>query len=54
MIGDDVVVTILQVREGPVRPVRIGFDAPESVTIFREEVYQRIVAAKGIQGSGAQ
>jgi carbon storage regulator len=42
MIGADVVVTILEIR-GDV--VRVGIDAPRSVTVHREEVYQELEAA---------
>ena len=35
MIGDDVVVTVLSVRNGQ---VRIGIEAPRSVSIRREEL----------------
>jgi len=36
MIGDDIVVTILQVDGGK---VRVGIRAPGDVTILREELY---------------
>jgi carbon storage regulator len=42
VIGDDVVVTVLEVR-GDV--VRIGVDAPRSVRVHREEVYRELQAA---------
>ncbi|GAA3335681.1 hypothetical protein GCM10020358_04920 [Amorphoplanes nipponensis] len=42
MIGDDVVVTVLEAR-GDV--VRIGINAPRSVQVHREEVYQELQAA---------
>jgi carbon storage regulator len=41
MIGDDVVVTILEIR-GDI--VRVGIDAPSSVTVHREEVYRELRA----------
>jgi carbon storage regulator len=41
MIGDDVVVTVLETR-GDV--VRIGINAPRSVQVHREEVYQELRA----------
>ncbi|MEU8229693.1 carbon storage regulator CsrA [Actinoplanes sp. NPDC048967] len=41
MIGDDVVVTVLETR-GDV--VRIGINAPRSVQVHREEVYQELQA----------
>ncbi|MFC4062579.1 carbon storage regulator CsrA [Planomonospora corallina] len=42
MIGDDVVVTVLDVR-GDV--VRIGIRAPRSVPVHREEVFRELQAA---------
>lgn len=39
VIGDDVVVTVLEVR-GDV--VRVGIDAPRSVRVHREEVYREL------------
>ncbi|WP_299036236.1 carbon storage regulator CsrA [uncultured Pseudokineococcus sp.] len=42
VIGDDVVVTVVEVR-GEV--VRLGVDAPRSVQVHREEVYRAVVEA---------
>jgi carbon storage regulator len=42
MIGDDVVVTVLETR-GDV--VRIGINAPRSIQVHREEVYRELQAA---------
>ena len=42
MIGDDVVVTVLETR-GDV--VRIGIKAPRSIQVHREEVYLELQAA---------
>ena len=42
MIGDDVVVTVLDVR-GDV--VRVGIKAPRHVQVHREEVYQELQKA---------
>jgi len=39
VIGDDVKVTILGVRGNQ---VRLGIDAPKSVSVHREEIYERI------------
>ena len=38
-IGDDIKITILDIRGGQ---VRIGITAPEAIKVHREEVYQRI------------
>ncbi|MGN6331585.1 MAG: carbon storage regulator CsrA [Motilibacteraceae bacterium] len=42
VVGDDVVVTVLEVRSDV---VRIGIDAPRSVRVHREEVYRELQAA---------
>lgn len=39
IIGDDVVVTVLEVRGDQ---VRIGITAPRNVTVHREEVYKQL------------
>ncbi|SDY80699.1 carbon storage regulator, CsrA [Micromonospora pattaloongensis] len=42
MIGDDVVVTVLEVR-GDV--IRLGIRAPRDIQVHREEVYRELQAA---------
>lgn len=42
VIGDDVTVTVLEVR-GDV--VRVGIDAPRSIRVHREEVHRELQAA---------
>ena len=42
MVGDDVVITVLDVR-GDV--VRLGIKAPRSIQVHREEVYQELQRA---------
>ena len=37
-IGDDIKITVLDIRGGQ---VRIGITAPQDIKIHREEVYQR-------------
>jgi carbon storage regulator len=39
MIGDDIIVSIIEVRNDQ---VRIGIDAPKNVKVFRQEVYDAI------------
>ena len=54
MIGDDIVVTVLDVRGDQ---VRIGIKAPRSVDVHREEVYlalQRDAAREASATSGEE
>ena len=40
VIGDDVTITIVEMKGGN---VRIGIDAPRSKKIYRQEIFDRIV-----------
>ncbi len=40
IIGDDVTITIVELKGGN---VRIGIDAPRDKRIYRQEIYNRIV-----------
>lgn len=42
MIGDEIVVTVLEIRGDQ---VRIGIDAPKSVAVHREEVFRELEEA---------
>lgn len=42
-IGDEVTVTILGVKGNQ---VRLGIDAPKTVAVHREEIYQQIKTAR--------
>ncbi|MFP4444995.1 MAG: carbon storage regulator CsrA [Desulfosudaceae bacterium] len=48
-VGKDIVVTVIQIDKGS---VKLGFEAPEEVTIYRDEVYEKIAADEGSAGEG--
>jgi carbon storage regulator len=49
VIGEDVVVTVLGVKGNQ---VRIGINAPKTVAVHREEIFERIKSGRGA-GDGA-
>jgi carbon storage regulator len=49
-IGDDVTLTILSVRG---KQVRVGVTAPRSVSVHRQEVYERIQRDLAVQAQDA-
>lgn len=53
MIGDDVTITVLGVKGNQ---VRVGINAPKSVAVHREEIYERIKREQqaGCQGPGSR
>ncbi len=42
VIGNDIVVTVLEVRAGQ---IRIGIDAPRDLQVHRQEIYNQVMAA---------
>jgi len=48
IIGDDVSVIVLGVKGNQ---VRLGVDAPKSVSVHREEIYNKIQDEKKIDGN---
>lgn len=48
MIGDDVYLTILGVKGNQ---IRLGFDAPEDISIHRREIYVKIKNEKKVVNS---
>ena len=40
MIGDDVMITVLEVGRGQ---VRLGIKAPDGLRVYREEIYVRVI-----------
>lgn len=48
VIGDDVSIIVLGVKGNQ---VRIGVDAPKSVSVHREEIYNKIQDEKKVDGN---
>ena len=49
-IGEDIVVRVVEVNRGN---VRIGIEAPGSVSIYRQEVYEKIQEQNLLSSRGA-
>ena len=49
MIGDEVTITVLGVKGNQ---VRVGINAPKSVAVHREEIYERIKREQQGEGGG--
>jgi len=47
MIGDDIVVVVVEIRGDK---VRLGVEAPKEVPVHREEVWDQIQREKGKEG----
>lgn len=50
-IGDHVTVKILSVRAGQ---VKIGIEAPKETPVYREEIYERILAEQKDERAGQE
>lgn len=48
LIGDEISITILSVRGNQ---IKLGVNAPKDVSVYREEIYQRIKEARDEQSS---
>ena len=46
VIGDNVFITVVEIRQDR---VRLGIDAPKSVTVHRREVYDKIKRSEGLE-----
>ena len=46
VIGDDVFIVVVEIRGDK---VRLGIDAPKSVTVHRREIYDRIKCSEGLE-----
>jgi carbon storage regulator len=51
MIGDEVAVTVLRVKGNQ---VRLGVNAPKSISVQREEIFQRIKREAGQAASSGE
>jgi carbon storage regulator len=51
IINDNIVVTIVDIKEGK---VRLGFEAPKEVPIHRREVFEAIKRSEGSEDAPAE
>lgn len=51
MVGDDVSITVLGIKGSQ---VRVGVNAPKSISVHREEIYQRIQQEKEAEEQAEQ
>ena len=51
VIGDDIVITVVEIRRDK---VRLGIEAPKEVTVHRREVYEAIKKAEQEKDSARQ
>jgi carbon storage regulator len=42
VVGNDVVITVLEIRGDQ---IRLGIDAPRSITVHRQEIYAELIRA---------
>jgi len=49
VIDERIKLTVLSVKG---KQIRIGIDAPEDVSVHREEIYERIIAGEAVAYSG--
>ena len=50
-IGNDIEIVVREIRG---RQVRLGISAPEGLTVYREELYQQILAERGPEDGDAE
>lgn len=50
-ISDDVTITVLAIRNGQ---IKVGIDAPKTISVHREEIYNRIKKGTGDSNASHQ